>query len=649
MIKRNVLLCQVNASFGSQAFLPYSVGMLEAFCLADSYLADNYSFEPLKFLRDPIESLVRGMRPVDVLGLSCYIWNWQYNKTLAKAVKARYPKALIVMGGPQVPLRSSDFFREHPYVDILVHHEGEEAFAAILRERLAAAPDYSGIPGLSIQQPLGECLKTPARKRVQDLGILPSPYLTGVFNDLIRLQLEWSASHETNRGCPYSCAFCDWGSAVFTQVRYFDDERLKEEIAWFGRNHIDIVYSCDANFGIVSRDLALAKVMAATRHEYGFPKQFRAAYAKKSNNTVFEIASELRSANLARGVTLSLQSLDEACLTDIGRRNIKLDDYAELLKVYRANDIATYTELILGLPGETCLSFKRGIHKVLSLGQHEGLLIYMCELLPNSHMAEPNYALMHGLRTVSMPAVLNYTTPSGSGIEEYVDIVIQTATMEHEEWRHAYLLSWAVQCFHSLNLSQSIAIFLWNVFGMEYWKFYEELLAFCACNPNSVAGLEYSRAVDRMNAGLSGRTMCEVIDGCGDISWQGEEASFLRIVAQLGEFYDEMLTFVYHLARRFEFDLPNGLATDFVRFQAASLVEPFGPSERVVRLQFNIHEVLAAAYTGHRLDIRQGSYTVKFRATRNFGSTLADYALGAVRYGRKDNHLRREVQEVRPK
>ena len=60
---------------------------------------------------------------------SCYLWNWEYNKTLAEKLKAKSPKTQIVFGGPQV----SEFYLEEqanslPFVDTFIVSEGELSF-----------------------------------------------------------------------------------------------------------------------------------------------------------------------------------------------------------------------------------------------------------------------------------------------------------------------------------------------------------------------------------------------------------------------------------------------------------------------------------------------------------------------------------------
>ena len=92
---------------------------------------------------------------------------------------------------------------------------------------------------------------------------IPSPYLAGYFDEIVdemREQgLEPYALWETNRGCPYSCTFCDWGSATMTKVRKFSLERAKAEAKWFSDKKIKAVYNCDANFGIFPRMRKLQK------------------------------------------------------------------------------------------------------------------------------------------------------------------------------------------------------------------------------------------------------------------------------------------------------------------------------------------------------------------------------------------------------
>ena len=69
------------------------------------------------------------------------------------------------------------------------------------------------------------------RERIKEYLILPSPYLEGTFEDLFKkYDYQWTPTWETNRGCPYQCTYCDWGSAIAAKLRNFEKERLYREL-----------------------------------------------------------------------------------------------------------------------------------------------------------------------------------------------------------------------------------------------------------------------------------------------------------------------------------------------------------------------------------------------------------------------------------
>jgi hypothetical protein len=89
--------------------------------------------------------------------------------------------------------------------------------------------------------------------------------------------------------------------------------------------------------------------------------------------------------------------------------------------------------------------------------------------------------------------------------------------------------------------------------------------------------------------------------------------------------------------------MPYALLNDIVEYQSASLVEPGSPIRRTIQLGYNLAEVLQGSYYGDHLELATGRFAVTLHAARPYSENLADYATEAVRYGRKDNHLRRTV------
>ena len=145
---KRLYLAQINNTFGGQAFLPYSVGMLWSYAHSFSDLAASYELGDLLFLREPLSRALNRINDPDVLALSCYLWNWNYNMDLITLVKRRYPGCIVICGGPEVPSDSRGFLEANPDIDFLVHDEGEVTFADLLRA-LRDGQQPSSIEGIS--------------------------------------------------------------------------------------------------------------------------------------------------------------------------------------------------------------------------------------------------------------------------------------------------------------------------------------------------------------------------------------------------------------------------------------------------------------------------------------------------------------------
>ena len=113
---------------------------------------------------------------------------------------------------------TNNFFKDYPWIDILVHQEGEYTIKQIFEEYIGNK-DYSKINGLETID-----YRTLPQLRITNLDEIPSPYLTDLIWDLVEPTdgVEYISAWETNRGCPFACTFCDWGSATKTKVRKWE-------------------------------------------------------------------------------------------------------------------------------------------------------------------------------------------------------------------------------------------------------------------------------------------------------------------------------------------------------------------------------------------------------------------------------------------
>ena len=231
-------LVQINNSFSGASYLPYTAGLLQSY-VEQNLVTTRCKFLPFIYSRIPVQTAVEQLLEADIVGFSTYVWNFKLSLEIAKQLKKNKPEVTIVFGGPQVPdHRTESFLREHTFIDIACHGEGEQAFYSIINSYHLR--NWAKVPSISFIDNKNYFVKNTKADRIKNLNIIPSPYLTGVFKPLIdqNSDVEWLALWETNRGCPFSCTFCDWGSATASKVYRFDLERLFKELDWFSSQKI---------------------------------------------------------------------------------------------------------------------------------------------------------------------------------------------------------------------------------------------------------------------------------------------------------------------------------------------------------------------------------------------------------------------------
>ena len=342
--KKRVGLVQINNSFSGQNYLPLSIGMLQAYAQANLQEPEDFEFLSQIYKRIPVHLAVEQLDGADIIFFSTYVWNWRISLEIAKSVKHKSPDTTIVFGGPQVPDKVEDFLLENRYVDIASHGEGERTTLNILNQ--LASKDWGRIGGVSYLDKSGSLVMNPKDARNPELTVYPSPYLDGTFDQLIHENPgeTWIALWETNRGCPFSCSFCDWGSAVQSKLYSFDLDRLFKEVNWFAEHDIEFVFCCDANFGILPRDVDIAKHIVETKKATGYPSALSVQNTKNATERAYQVQKMLSDAGLNKGVDIALQSLDSNTLTSIKRSNISLDSYQELARRFTRDGVETYTD-----------------------------------------------------------------------------------------------------------------------------------------------------------------------------------------------------------------------------------------------------------------------------------------------------------------
>ena len=374
--------------------MPLAAGYLKATALADERISSRARIRISNHrggatLVTMANDLFRD-GPPDILACSVQGWNFREFGALAETFKQLNPAGWVVFGGPHVANQAARTLRLFPEVDVIVNGEGEFVFRELVHAYLDGVPrgELGGIDGISFQDSAGELVTTRERDRIENLDLIPSPFLTGAI-DLTDADGRFRydvALMETNRGCPYKCAFCYWGGAVGQRVRAFSRQRLRAEVELFAELKVHTLVLCDANFGMLPTDTEFVDDVIEIRDRYGYPRALETSWAKNKSRAFHEIVRRMKRAGLRSSFTLALQTLSGDALNTMNRRNMKVNDWEDLVGWLDREGLDTYAELIWGAPGETPESFMAGYDK---LSRHVSrIAVYPLHLLPNTDYVE---------------------------------------------------------------------------------------------------------------------------------------------------------------------------------------------------------------------------------------------------------------------
>lgn len=435
-------------------------------------LNDDYEIRRPETAEDFFEDLPR-RRGRAILLCSDYVWSLEENLATARRAKAMHPDLVVVHGGPSCPKYDGDaarFLDEHGDVaDVLVTGEGEEAIGELL-DALRAMPDVldtdrlAEIDGLTYRSARsGEMVRTASRDRIRELDALPSPYLTGEFDHIPPEAWNNCLSIETNRGCPYGCTFCDWGSSTMSRIRKFDLDRVRREIAWAADHGVVSMMITDANFGIMSRDVEVARDLADSRRRTGRPEWVAVTPAKNTTKHLTEIMDTMLDAAIVPTMSISLQTVDQPTLDAIDRSNITVDHYVRLAAEYRRRGLPLQGDVLAGMAAQTYESYRADLQFNLD---HEILVrTWPVQVLPNAPMNDPDYRRRYEIE-----------------VDERM-VVMSTSTLTRAERERMYLLRRVFVTFEVFGLLRHVLRWLQWDHGLTATDVMDRVIDVTAADP----------------------------------------------------------------------------------------------------------------------------------------------------------------------
>ena len=416
-----------------ETWLPYASSCLISYCKKIPTINNNFTFNEPLYKYKPVKEY-NNLKTIDIFGLTCYVWNQAYNDQIMSYYKDINPNGITMYGGPNIPedpKLAEKFAHEHPYIDIFLVGPGEKLVSKFLLNINDPIQTHDGSFGIGWNN-----VKVGRKLYQIDTNEMPTPYTDGIFDSILKKEKRVKASFETNRGCPFKCAFCDWGGQARSKVTKFDMDPVYKQLD-FIYNHTNIaeLEILDANFGMLPRDLDVVKKMKEKKLATGTsPKISYSGLAKNGSKWLPEIIDIIHHDLDAdqRNLKVSFQTHAKNTLKVINRANINNDKLVPLIDNFKSKGLPVTSEMIIALPGETADSWLYSLNRDYELGI-DFMRTYFLNLVPNTEIYTDKFKKEYNVKSKVLAFPYSFAGLGYKHLHNNPNYIDERSTYEFEE------------------------------------------------------------------------------------------------------------------------------------------------------------------------------------------------------------------------
>lgn len=293
----------------------------------------------------------------DVILFSTYIWNVNDIVKICNNLKKVNKSVKIALGGPEVTYDSEESMKKYDFVDYILYGEGELVFRDFVKS-LKGEIDIKDVDGL-VYRNNGEVVKNKPMKDIENLDIIPSPYV-----DLNKAEYENRiVYYETSRGCPFNCQYCL--SSTLQGLRYFSIDRVKSDLKALIDARVSQIKFIDRTFN-ANKKFAMEIMKFLMENDNDYTTYHFEVTAHLLTEDMLEFLKRCKEGLFQ--FEIGVQTTNEKVLEAVGRR----DDFSKLSyvvqKIASYRNIHQHLDLIAGLPYEDYNSFENSFNDVFNLG-----------------------------------------------------------------------------------------------------------------------------------------------------------------------------------------------------------------------------------------------------------------------------------------
>lgn len=483
--------------------IPQAIGSIA------SYLHKNIELEEqIKLFKYPeklIKCLESGPIP-DVIGFSNYIWNFNLSYKFCEIIKEKYPDIITIFGGPNFPIVEEEFKNfliTHPKIDFYIQKEGEVAFLELIKSIHDFNFDKEKVKKLKKNSVFSisstnQLNVSKTEERITDLDLIPSPYSSGLLDEFFDGKL--TPIIQTNRGCPFSCTFCVEGLNYYNKIRNNSLQKLGPEVEYIGKKMAELskaggrndLFIADSNFGMYKGDISFCTELSKSRKNYNWPEYINVATGKNQKERVLEASKIIDGVLRLSG---SVQSLDKDVLANVKRSNISAEGLMDLALDAKNVGANSYSEIILGLPGDTKEKHCNSVKTVIEAG-FTNVLLFQLMILPGTELAtlETKEKFNMSIKYRVLPRCYGDYKLFGKQIisAEIEEICIGTNTLKFQDYIDCRKMHLMVSIFYNDALFYSVLKLIRDL-GLSAWRWIELL---CTTKPSKELNILFKSFLD---------------------------------------------------------------------------------------------------------------------------------------------------------
>ena len=327
---------------------PIGLASLAAYCSRDGIETDIFDFQvqdDMSFEKRIAEASLK------IAGLSASTMQIFQAADQARRIKTTRPDVVTVLGGIHASSMPTETLQRFDSFDFLAIGEGEQTLAELARS-VIGKHSADQIPGLATKTE-NEIRFSPSRDLFEDIDSLPLPdrsllHLDRYIPKVYAYKKFPASGLLASRGCPYQCKFCSVRKLYRKRFRYCSTDWILEDIRkciaehrirdfWFYDDTLNVPKGrinsiCE---GILKSSIEIS--WSCFGRTEGLDKQTLRLMKKAGCFMIlfgFEVGQDDR-------------------MKQIGKGTVTTADIREVVKNSTDAGIATFSNFILGFPGET--------------------------------------------------------------------------------------------------------------------------------------------------------------------------------------------------------------------------------------------------------------------------------------------------------